>query len=127
MRGLRLSRAAIFVLFAACATSSDRPVQPMRPPSSAELSLAGPARSPWEYGEAVDQGLRYVAEQGYADAQLHGVDQPLPNIWRVRFGRENGALHLYFDAVNKTLIKTEEIPGLKGALIPPPAEPLPKK
>jgi hypothetical protein len=127
MRGLRLSRAAIFALFAACATTSERDAQPMRPPSSAELSSLGPARSPWDYGEAVDQGLRYVAERGYSDAQLHGVDQPYPNVWRVRFGRENGALHLYFDGMNKTLIKTEEIPGLKGALVPPPAEPPPKR
>jgi|GEM_PF-3851645 len=128
MSGLRLSRAPIFALFAACATTSDRTSQPMRPPSSAELSSLGPSRSPWDSGEAVDQGMRYLAERGYADAQLHGVDQPYPNIWRVRFGLgEKGILHLYFDGVNKTLIRTEEIPGLKGALVPPPSEAPPKK
>jgi hypothetical protein len=130
MNGLRLSRALIFALLAACATtSSERPVQPERPPSSAELSyVGGPGVSPFDYGEAVDQGLRYIANQGYSDAQLHGVDQPYPNIWRVRFGRgDNGALHLYFDGANRTLIKAEELQGVKGALVPSAAEPPPKK
>lgn len=102
-----------------CATTSDRPPNPIAPPSSGELG----------YKEAVALGTQFVAERGYTDTQLEGAEQLYPNIWRVRFGKgPDGVLHLYFDGMNKTIVKAEEIQGISGRpvtlpLIPTPTTP----
>ena len=109
----------IIAWVAACATPSDRPPNPIPPPSSGELG----------YREAVALGTQFIAERGYADTQLEGAEQLNANIWRVRFGKgPDGVLHLYFDGVQKTLIKAEEIQGIRGRpvtvpLVPPARTP----
>lgn len=114
MRITGISVVLASALFAACSTTSERPAQPMRPASSAELSFG--------YQEAIDLGSRYVADYGYANTKLHGAEQLYPNIWRVRFGLapegSNGILELYFDGANRTLVKAEELQGIGGTLVP---------
>jgi hypothetical protein len=73
-------------------------------------------------------GVRYMADKGYADAQHLGTDQPYPNVWRVHFGLSpDKRLLLYFDGINKTLIKEEEVRGIQGGLIPDQNAPPPER
>ena len=116
-------RCAAWVLFLAsafslgCATASDRPPNPIPPPSSGELG----------YKEAVALGTQFIAERGYTDTQLEGAEQLNANIWRVRFGKgADGVLHLYFDGMQKTIIKAEEIQGIRGRPVTVPLIPTPK-
>jgi len=108
----------IFALAVGCASgSSDRPPHTVPPPSSGELA----------YYEAVNLGTRFVAERGYTDVQLEGAEQLNANIWRIRFGTgPDGVLHLYYDGVQKTIIKAEEIQGLRGRPVTVPLIPTPK-
>ena len=95
--------------FAACTTTTERPVRPMPPPTPADM----------EYHEAVDFGARYVANYGYSDVEFQGAERVYPNIWQVHYGlASNGHLELYFDGTKKTLVKAEELQGLSGTLVP---------
>ncbi len=117
MRRARWLLLSVFALAVACATASDRPSNPIPPPSSGELG----------YNEAVALGTQFLAERGYTDTQLEGAEQLHPNIWRVRFGKgPDGVLHLYFDGVQKTIIKAEEIQGVRGRPVTVPLIPTPK-
>jgi len=94
---------------AACSTTGERPVRPMRPPTPADM----------EYHEAVDLGARYVADYGYSDVEFQGAERVYPNIWQVHYGlSSSGKLELYFDGTKKTLVKAEELQGLSGTLVP---------
>jgi len=95
--------------FAACSTTSEGPVKPMRPPTPVDM----------EYHEAVDLGSRYVADYGYSDPEFRGAERVYPNIWQVHYGlSSSGTLELYFDGTKKTLVKAEELQGVSGALVP---------
>jgi hypothetical protein len=95
--------------FAACSTTTERPVRPMRPPTPADM----------EYHEAVDLGARYLADYGYSDVEFQGAERVYPNVWQVHYGlSSSGKLELYFDGTNKTLVKAEELQGVSGTLVP---------
>jgi hypothetical protein len=125
MRRARWFLLSIFALAVGCATTSekseksDRPPHPIPPPSSGELA----------YYEAVNLGTTFLAERGYTETQFEGAEQLNANIWRIRFGKgPDGVLHLYYDGVQKTIIKAEEIQGIRGRpvtlpLVPPAKNP----
>ncbi len=118
MRRARWLLLSVFALAVGCATVSDRPPNPGPPPSSGELG----------YKEAVALGTQFIADRGYTDTQLEGAEQLNANIWRVRFGKgADGVLHLYFDGVQKTIIKAEEIQGVRGRPVTVPLVPPAKK
>ena len=108
----------IFALAVGCASgSSDRPPHAVPPASSGELA----------YYVGVNLVTRFVAERGYTVVQLVGAELLNANIWRFRFGTgPEGVLHLYYDGVQKTIIKAEEIQGLRGRPVTVPLIPTPK-
>ena len=109
MRVSRISLVFASAFIAACSTTGERPVKPMRPPTPADM----------EYHEAVDLGARYVADYGYSEVEFQGAERVYPNIWQVHYGlSSSGKLELYFDGTNKTLVKAEELQGLSGTLVP---------
>jgi hypothetical protein len=110
MRISRISLVLSTAFFAACSTTSEnRPVRPMRPPTTADM----------EYHEAVDLGSRYVMDYGYSDTEFQGAERITPNIWQVHYGLSaDNHLELYFDGTKKTLVKAEELKGISGSWVP---------
>jgi hypothetical protein len=106
-------RWAAFAAVLGCVSgTAGRPAHPMRPLSSGERSQG--------YQEAVDMSQAFVSRQGRTDAKFVSAEQVKTNIWRVRFGLapegSGRVFDVYFDGSRRTVIKSEEVSGVRGTV-----------
>jgi hypothetical protein len=99
-----------------CATSTPERLPSPEPSVAVQRELG--------YREIVRIGEEYATSQGYEPARVEEAVEVRPNYWRVRFAlapKGSGRLlQLEFDETQRRVVKSTEVGGVAGKVVPEP-------